>query len=341
MLKYSIIKELVLLVAILGITACGQVTPNNFPTISTGREILPYKTPTQVLVTRVPRSVTPVIVTSIPTKTPFSHTIERGDTMLGIAIRYGIELEDLQAVNSGIDPNVLSVGSQLIIPLNDDAQINLATPTPVPVMLRSLDCYPTADQGAWCFVIVENNYPYALEDVSVWVGIFSEQGELVKEEITFSLLNIVGSNEIVPLTVFVAPPVPVSITAETRLLTAMALPGNDSRYLKNTVEISEVIIHPDGLSAEVYGNVNFPPGTRSPKVVWLVAVAYSEGGNVVGVRKWEVHFPQADDEIFSTEALDEISTVTPLSISPLPFEVEIYSLGPSINRIEILSEARP
>jgi LysM repeat protein len=334
-------ETLILLIAVLGITACGQKISTIAPTNSIVREILAYSTSTPDLVTPIPQSVTPVPVTPTPTKTPFRHTVEKGDTMLEIAIRYGIELEDLQAVNSGVDPNMLSVGSQLIIPLNDDVQNSVATPTPVPVMLRSPDCHPTADQGVWCFVVVENSFPYALEDVSAWVGLFSERGDLINEGIAFSPLNLVGSNETIPLMVFFTPPVPASITAKARMLTAVALSGNDNRYLESAVDISEVIIRPNGLSAVVNGKVNFPNGTRYPRVVWIAVVAYGDSGSVIGVRKWEVLFPQTHYEPLSTVSPDEINAATPVSISPLPFEIVVYSLGSAIDRIEVLSEARP
>lgn len=336
-----IIKKLILLISVLGITACRQDTSTITPTITTIREILAYSTSTPVLVPPTPHSVTTVPRTPDPTTTPFSHTIEKGDTLLGIAIRYGIELEDLQAANSGVDPNILSVGAQLNIPLNDDVQNNVATPTPVPVMLKSPDCHPTSDHGVWCFVVVENSYPYALEDVSARVGLFSVQGYQIIEGIAFSPLNLVKSNENIPLMVFFAPPVPVSFTAEARLVTAIAIPSNDIRYMESAVDISEVIVRPDGLSAVVNGKVNFPNGIRYPKVVWLAVVAYSEGGSVVGVRKWEVLFPQTDNEPSSTVSTDEMNTATPVSISSLPFEIVVYSLGPTIERVEVLNEVRP
>jgi hypothetical protein len=58
-------------------------------------------------------------------------------------------------------------------------------------------------------------------------------------------------------------------------------------------------------------------GGQGADLVWVLAVAYGEDGQVVGFRRWE----SAGDE-------DE-------------FEFWVYSLGPEIARVELLVEARP
>jgi hypothetical protein len=86
--------------------------------------------------------------------------------MLGIALRYGIKLEDLVAVNPEVDPRFLSVDTVLVVPLGESSPPAMATPTPVQVGMSEPDCYPTADLGAWCFLIIENNLDEPLENVS-------------------------------------------------------------------------------------------------------------------------------------------------------------------------------
>lgn len=45
-----------------------------------------------------------------------TYIVEDGDTLLGIALSYDVELDDLVAVNGIADPNFLQVGQQLTIP---------------------------------------------------------------------------------------------------------------------------------------------------------------------------------------------------------------------------------
>ncbi|MBN1920027.1 MAG: LysM peptidoglycan-binding domain-containing protein [Anaerolineae bacterium] len=57
------------------------------------------------------------------------HVVQPGDTLLGIAIQYGVELEELQRLNAGtLGPsNLIIVGQELVI---SGTAITLPTPTP-------------------------------------------------------------------------------------------------------------------------------------------------------------------------------------------------------------------
>lgn len=54
------------------------------------------------------------------------HEIESGDTLLGLANRYGSTLADILAANPELDPNSLRVGQQIIIPV-DQVRANPAS----------------------------------------------------------------------------------------------------------------------------------------------------------------------------------------------------------------------
>ncbi len=92
-----------------------------------------------------------------PTSTPFLHTVASGDTLLGIAARYGLTLEDVLSANPGIDPNFLSVGMTLTIPLTP-ADENETPPQAVlfPLELSPPACFPLPDETRWCVVEVTN-----------------------------------------------------------------------------------------------------------------------------------------------------------------------------------------
>lgn len=54
--------------------------------------------------------------TPTPTPAPQTYTVQAGDTLLGIAERFGITVEDLQARNELADPNNIFVGQKLELP---------------------------------------------------------------------------------------------------------------------------------------------------------------------------------------------------------------------------------
>ena len=96
----------------------GQVQPTTAPPPTPG---LPQPTsaiPAAPAATSTPRPDGAVI-----------HVVKPGDTLLGIAIQYGIELEELQRLNAGtLGPNnLIIVGQELVI---SGTAISLPTPTP-------------------------------------------------------------------------------------------------------------------------------------------------------------------------------------------------------------------
>jgi LysM repeat protein len=311
-------EKLWILVVICFLAGCAQplseitVQPTN-----TLRALTPYRTPTA---TRPSPTLTPVDslpVTPAPSATPFTHMVVRGETMLGIALRYGVTLEALQASNPGVDPQFLSVDTALIIPLGDEIQVMVATPTPVMADRNEPVCYRTGDGGAWCFLLVENNLTAAVENLSAWIGLYGSDGEIIVSQVAVGPINILHPGQAMPLIAFFHPPLPTDIIARGELLTAIEIPEDDGRYLDwQLAELEVEIREATNQEARVTGIIEQPEGSISPGQVWIVAVAYDLADQVVGVRKYETN-------------------------GELAFELTVYSLGGAIDRVEILIEIRP
>lgn len=80
-----------------------------------GCTLLPGESRTQASATSVPApTVAPTTTTEPPVLTPY--TVVRGDTLIQIADRYGIHLNDLVRVNNIADPTKIFVGQILLIP---------------------------------------------------------------------------------------------------------------------------------------------------------------------------------------------------------------------------------
>ena len=87
-------------------------TPVAVAATPTPYEVVPTYTPTPIIHidVRLPPG------TPTPTPMPQQHRVEAGDTLIGIAARYGVAVEDLQELNGIGDPRGLQIGQELEIP---------------------------------------------------------------------------------------------------------------------------------------------------------------------------------------------------------------------------------
>jgi LysM repeat protein len=85
----------------------------------------------------------PAEPTATPTLAPILYTVQEGDTLSGIARTYGVPLQDLMAANAVGDPNMLSVGQVLVIPLDIPPTAPAGPPTPTPTAAPLLTPLPT------------------------------------------------------------------------------------------------------------------------------------------------------------------------------------------------------
>ncbi len=310
---------------ILSAGACGgPVATPSIPTATQRGGLTPYWTPAPSRTsTPFSRQITPP-VTPAPTPTPFLHTITADDTLLAIAYRYGISLDSLVAANPGVDAHLLLPGNTLIIPISADATASPASPTPITASADAPYCYPVADGGLWCFLLVTNNQPFDLENLSAWIGLYSIDGDAAASQVAIPPLNLLPSGQTIPLTAYFAPPLPEQVFPQGELLTALAVIPDPTRYLTATAAIEQTDISADGLQATVQGVVTMAENSPAAHLIWVAAVGYDADGRAVGVRKWEASVPDSEGGWQS-----------------LAFNMTVFSLGPRIARVEVLVEARP
>src|SRR5512139_2758395 len=149
-------SRLAVLLSVIGIilTSCSPTRPaETYQATSThlpAGVLTPFHSPTPEKLTPTATLKVQIPVTPAPTATPFLHTLTNDDTLLGLAFRYGVSLEDIQAANPGVDPHYLSVGKQIVIPISGEITQTLTTPTPISISARSVKCYPAGDRSSWC-----------------------------------------------------------------------------------------------------------------------------------------------------------------------------------------------
>lgn len=194
------------------LTGCtGQVITRVTPT-PTATPTLSAATPEATLrPTATPAPYTPAPTpTPTLTPTPIIYSIGRGDTLLGIAQQFGITVRELQETNGITDPRSLRVGQELIIPGPEDAEgesTPTVEPTPLPFTVENVTFSNSPLGGLWCFGEVYNATGTDLEQAGVTVALLDEDGDVVAQERTYVLAELLRPGERAPFALrFAAPP---------------------------------------------------------------------------------------------------------------------------------------
>ncbi len=309
-----------LMLAALWLAACGNAAPPSAATTppqatpTRGWTLTPFAPPAPTATpTPLPSPTLPAAAR--PSPTPWVYTVAKGDTLLGIALRFGVSLKALEEANPGVDPQAMAVGTRLIIPVNTENPAGLPTPTPLPLAVGAPFCEPAADGGAVCLVEIHNSGPQAVEAVAAWLTLPNGQATTAE-----ALLNLLpkDSSTVLVARFTQAPPQP---RAAVRLLRALAVPtkAQAQRYPPLKVQNLHTAITSDGRAAQVSGSLLLQKNT-AVQAVWVVAAAYDAEGHPVGVRRWEAPLP------FPTG-------------KPQAFAFTVYSIGPPIARVVVHAEA--
>ena len=287
-------------------------------------DLISYLTATQApLPAWDPESLVPLTTPPAARQpTPFTYTVQTGDSMSVIAEKFGVSLDDLQAANPEVFSNAMSVGQVLRIPSNPDNPSGEPTPTPAPFVIGQIECYPTANRGMWCFVLAFNDSPDFMETLSAQVTLVDSNNTVLASQTALLLLNILPPNTSMPLAIYFPPEIPLDAKPQVQVLTAIRLLPSDERYIPATINNTLVQINAEGHSALVSGFVLSLSQTSVANQVWVAATAYDNAGRVVGVRRWE-------------------SNMSLSAGGSLPFEFLISSLGGKIARVDFAVEARP
>jgi len=306
-------RFLVSLCLILILSACASATST--PTLFASP--IAYQTLT---IPYTPTVIPPVVGIAVPTPTTISYTVVQGDTLIGIAGRYGITLESLLTANPSIQTTILSVGTTLIIP-NGIQVTGEPTPTPALLPVLQVHCWPETDGGLWCFALFQNPYAETIENISARFTLLDSEQKTLSDDVAYGLLDILPPGRSMPLTLHFPPPVRADASVRVQVISAIRLLPGDARYLPVMLQGTLVSVAASGLTAQVTGKVVLVgPGTSSQ--LWVLAIAYDAGGHVVGVRRWD-------------------STSPMTATGPVSFNFLVSSLGPQIDKVEFLTEARP
>lgn len=322
--KIQLFSVILMVVLINYMTGCNTIESKDPPSPIKEITLSPYltSTPTKENTKIVIPTPTPTFVSApTPTPTPILYTIVKNDTLTSIAYQHGIKLTDLIAANPGIDPNFLTIGSSITIPITGSVIINITEPTPVPVELTTPNCYQNADGGQWCLSLVLNNQPYDVENVSARVDLFLLEEPYHVHQIAVTPLNILPSGESTILTTYFPSPLPDIDVSKITLISTLPVQEGSQRYLKLSADDVEIKLLVNKIQAEISGVISLSNENQSLDYIWIAALAFDKNGDPIGFRKWESNNPSQFDEY-------------------QPFKFIINSLGPPIDEVKILLEAK-
>lgn len=343
MIKQSLRRIAVLLTGLAVVLAgCASGTPQATftPRPTRAGTLAPFSGPPPTATATPGAADTPTPLPSA-TPTPRSHTVRKGEDMFGIALRYGVPLDELMAANPEVDPRWMSIGAVLVIPAAQHTPTpdpaNPPQPTPVGVEIQPPDCYPSGEGGLWCFVRAENGQGFSVEGLALNLRLYDRESGQIIEQSAFPPLNLLPPGGFLPLAAYLPPPAPRSFDASAELLSALPVPPESRRYLELTQTDIQVEISADGLSAQVSGVLSLAggdapstgsgetPSTGSANApaqkAYALAVAFDEIGRIIGLRRWDG------------------GELAPGGTQP--FELLVYSTGPRIASVTVLAEGIP
>jgi hypothetical protein len=214
--------------------------------------------------------------------------IEEGDTLLAIAIDWGTTVEEILALNPGIQPALLQIGQQVILPPQTAApgRVTVADELPAGVSVAGVWPYPNPAGGWWILGEVVNGSERPVENVQVTVDLLDTAGNILQSQPVWTANGVIRPGGRSPFGVL-AVEAPANFDHAAATITA----GNGvndlgSRYLDLLVTETEWVTQgvTEGVEAEVKrlsGAVQ-NAGAVIASGVTVVATFYDAGGQVTG-----------------------------------------------------------
>ena len=257
-----------------------------------------------------------------PSATPFKHVVAQNETLLGIAALYGVSLDALLAVNPNLDPFLLSIGQELLIPGPEGTPIGalIPTTTPIPLALTPPTCYPRASGGAWCIAGIHNPTALDLENLLVEMRLHDSSGAVIQAAQVFSPLNRLPAGGTMPVAAAFPEEASDGVSASALVLSVIPAREVEARYAEPEIERTTDLRQEGGLSWLIGGTIEGVPTGAEENRTLILLTGYDDADRVVGYAVWE-----ADPPLDPGEARE--------------FTVRVFSLGPEIARVELTAES--
>ncbi|MBN1665680.1 MAG: LysM peptidoglycan-binding domain-containing protein [Anaerolineales bacterium] len=256
-----------------------------------------------------------------PTSTPVTYTIVEGDMLLNIAFRYGVSLEEILAVNPEIDPNFLTIGTTIVLPVAAQDSSIIPEPTPYPLQITPPICLPDASQGAWCYAWVRNSTGNPVENVSIRITMKSNSTNNELSLVALTPVDLLPSGTELPAFGYF-PLFPSPAQTEAELISALPANVDLDRFIEHETTVQAVQYTPDRRSAQITVTVTVPAGQPEGNGLKIVAIALDQQGQIAGFKQYQLDDRYPSGQTFS-------------------FDLYVYSLTGEISNVRIFSEMKP
>lgn len=163
------------------------------PTATPVPAIVPTFTPTPII--RVANIVPPGRPTPLPS--PQTYTALPGDTLIGIAHRFGTTAAALQAINRIEDPRTLQIGQQLLIPFGTPGS-SAPTPRPLPHDVMGVTSFVDGLGYPWIMGTVANRAQVPMEQVRVQALLLDGENSEIERGQILALRYVTPPGEAAP-----------------------------------------------------------------------------------------------------------------------------------------------
>jgi len=248
--------------------------------------------PTAVVIQTTPSPLPPP--TETPTPTPIIYTITEGDTILGIAIDKYTTTEDILTRNPGVQPNLLSIGQEIILPPPATAVFSGEPTTPVPlnVIVRSIEQYTTPVGSVWLVGEVHNDSSFFVEDIQLELTLIGQNGIDLGKTAVWTPFSLLAPQEQAPFAILIADPPAQIEQTQAAVIDGRAFaqldPVTDSRTL--SLSVSESDFNSTENKVTVTGIIE-NNGAETAVQPQLTATLYDQAGHISGYGQLTVSDP--------------------------------------------------
>jgi len=240
--------------------------------------------------------------TATPSPTPIVYLVAEGDTLLGIAIARGVSVEEIEALNPGVQPQLLQIGQALILPPPTQVDYTglIGTAVPIQVRVSQIQTYRTPGGAVWLLGEVVNEGAAPVDNVTLALELPDAAGGPPASATAWAGAAVIPPGGRAPFGVLLAA-APAEIGAP-----SVTVAGGDtvvdlgSRYLD--LAVSETAVSTEGDRAQISGQVQ-NVGDAVAAVI-LVASLYDAQGNLAGFQKLTLPepLPPGETRPFQIEA---------------------------------------